>query len=105
MKIPVNGEEVELDWRAAALLLAMYWVEDHAILMSEARQISGSYWSAVYRVRLLRSLGLVEEIKPSRNVRIIRITEKGLKAAETIERMAREMGVDVDAYKTYRTEH
>ena len=100
MKIRVDNETIEIDWRAAALLLAMYWVEEHAILMNEARQITGSYWSAVYRLRRLRKLGLAEDIKPSRNVRIIRITEKGLKVAKMIEMLARRMGVDVDKYKS-----
>jgi len=83
---------VELDWKGAAILLALYWVKVNALSLSMLHSIEPDYGRLHSMLEKLESLHLVGVVKMKRGT-LIYLTERGAEVAGELEKKAVELGL------------
>jgi len=92
MILKLDGQLVELDWKGAAILLALYWVKVNALSLSMLHSIEPDYGRLHSMLEKLESLHLVGVVKMKRGT-LIYLTERGAEVAGELEKKAVELGL------------
>lgn len=92
MIVEVEGRRFELEWRDAAMLLALLWVRRRALSISHFHAIEADSGRLRARVEKLKSMGFVEEVKLGRES-VIHLTDLGRQAALLLEKKAAELNI------------
>jgi len=90
--LELDGRPVELDWKGAAVLLALYWVKVNALSLSMLHSIEPDYGRLHSMLEKLENLHLVGTLKMKRGT-LIYLTERGAEAAGELEKKAVELGL------------
>jgi hypothetical protein len=90
--LELDGRPVELDWKGAAVLLALYWVKVNALSLSMLHSIEPDYGRLRSMLEKLEKLHLVGAVKMKRGT-LIYLTELGAEAAGELEKKAVELGL------------
>ena len=92
MIVEVEGRRFELDWKDAAVLLALLWVRFEALTLSHLHGVEADPGRLRARIEKLKSMGLVGEVKLGRSS-VVYLTDLGHKVASLLERRAAELNV------------
>ena len=92
MILELDGRAVELDWKGAAVLLALRWAKTGALSLSMLSAIEPDYGRLRALVERLEGLQLVGAARVGRGV-LVYLTGRGAAAAEELERKAVELGL------------
>jgi len=92
MIVEIEGRRVELDWRDAAMLLALLWVKFSALSLSHFHAVEADPGRLRARVERLKSLGLIKEVKLGRGS-VIYLTDLGYEVASILEKKAAELNI------------
>jgi len=92
MIIEVGGRRIELDWKDAAMLLALLWVKFNALSVSHFHAVEADPGRLRARVEGLKSLGLIREVKLGRGS-VVYLTDLGYQVASLLEKKAAALNV------------
>jgi len=92
MIIEVGGRRIELDWKDAAMLLALLWVKFNALSVSHFHAVEADPGRLRARVERLKSLGLIREVKLGRGS-VVYLTDLGYQVASLLEKKAAALNV------------
>jgi hypothetical protein len=92
MIVEVGDRRFELDWKDAAVLLALLWVRFRALSPSHLHAVEADSGRLRARVERLKSMGLVDEVRLSRGS-MIYLTDLGYEVALLLEKKAAELNV------------
>ena len=92
MIVEVEGQRFELDWKDAAVLLALLWVKFEALSLSYLYAVEADPGRLRARIDRLKNLGLVGEVKLGRSS-VVYLTDLGYRVALLLEKKASELNV------------
>jgi len=92
MIIEVCGRRIELDWKDAAVLLALLWVRVGALSLSYLHAIEADPGRLRARIDRLKDLGLIGEVKLGRGS-VVYLTDLGHQVASLLERRAADLNI------------
>jgi len=90
--VEVEGQRFELDWKDAAVLLALLWVRFGALSLSYLHAVEADPGRLRARIDRLKGLGLISEVRLGRGS-VVYLTDLGYRVASLLERKASELRV------------